>query len=52
VDDASTLRDLWFLARSLVHAAEEGAAGQVNEGLMELGATGGREQQRRGLGGL
>ena len=39
VDQATTLRALWSLARSLIQAAEAGTAGRVNEAIMELGAT-------------
>ncbi len=38
IDQTSTLRQLWTLARGVVEATP-GQAGVVNEGLMELGAT-------------
>ncbi|MCB0042847.1 MAG: A/G-specific adenine glycosylase, partial [Caldilinea sp.] len=39
IDEPAVLRELWSLARALVEAAPAGAAGDCNEGLMELGAT-------------
>ncbi|MCB0055346.1 MAG: A/G-specific adenine glycosylase, partial [Caldilinea sp.] len=39
IDEPAVLRELWSLARALVEAAPSGAAGDCNEGLMELGAT-------------
>ncbi len=39
VEAASTRRFLWEQARALVEAAPPGQAGQLNEALMELGAT-------------
>ena len=38
LSEAATERQLWQLATELVMAAPEGAAGDLNEGLMELGA--------------
>lgn len=39
VDAATTLHDMWALARALVEAAPAGEAGVLNEALIELGAT-------------
>lgn len=39
IDESATVRRLWAMADKLVHAAAEGAAGAVNEAVMELGAT-------------
>ncbi len=39
IDEPAVLRELWSLARAVVEAAPAGAAGDCNEGLMELGAT-------------
>ncbi len=39
VGQPATARQLWELARALVEATPAGAAGTVNEALMELGAT-------------
>jgi A/G-specific adenine glycosylase len=39
IGKTTALKELWRLARALVEAAPEGAAGAVNEALMELGAT-------------
>jgi len=38
INETATLKLLWQLARTLVEAAPEGAAGVCNEALMELGA--------------
>jgi A/G-specific adenine glycosylase len=38
IDERATLALLWTLARAVVEAAPAGAAGTVNEALMELGA--------------
>jgi A/G-specific adenine glycosylase len=38
IDQPSTLRQLWNLAREVVEAAPPAGAGSVNEALMELGA--------------
>lgn len=39
IDQPATVLQLWDLARALVESAPPGAAGLVNEGIMELGAT-------------
>lgn len=39
IDESATLRQLWELAGAIVENAPEDAAGDCNEGLMELGAT-------------
>jgi A/G-specific adenine glycosylase len=39
IDQPATVRQLWDLARALIEAAPTDAAGMVNEGIMELGAT-------------
>ncbi|HQY91858.1 A/G-specific adenine glycosylase [Caldilinea sp.] len=39
IDQPAVLRRLWELARAVVEAAPPDAAGDCNEGLMELGAT-------------
>ncbi len=39
ISETETLKTLWALARQIAEAAPPGAAGIVNEGLMELGAT-------------
>ncbi|MFO7633000.1 MAG: A/G-specific adenine glycosylase [Caldilinea sp.] len=39
IDEPAVLRRLWELARAIVEAAPADAAGDCNEGLMELGAT-------------
>lgn len=38
IDETATINELWRLAGEVVRAAPEGSAGEVNEGLMELGA--------------
>ncbi|RME50921.1 MAG: A/G-specific adenine glycosylase, partial [Caldilineae bacterium] len=38
IDERATEKRLWSLAEEIVHAAPPGAAGVVNEGLIELGA--------------
>ena len=38
INEPATLKWLWQLARAMVEAAPEGAAGSCNEALMELGA--------------
>lgn len=39
INESTTLRRLWELARNVVESAPAGRAGDCNEGLMELGAT-------------
>ena len=38
IDEPVTINELWRLAGEIVQAAPQGKAGEVNEGLMELGA--------------
>jgi A/G-specific adenine glycosylase len=38
INETSTLKEMWRQARAIVTAAPAGRAGEVNEGLMELGA--------------
>jgi A/G-specific adenine glycosylase len=39
VDESATVKRMWTMAQELVSAAPQGAAGVVNEALMELGST-------------
>lgn len=38
IDETATVNDLWEMAETIARSAPTGAAGAVNEGLMELGA--------------